>query len=293
MGDHKMYYVYIHTNKINNKKYCGYTNNIQNRWRNNGIAYKPPKNRENTRPFYNAIMKYGWHNFKHEIIFETNDKEKAKNKEIEIINRLDLRNRHKGYNVAVGGDGGRIYIDHPRGMKGKQQTQYSIDLAKQRFLEDNPMDYIKWGITHPHPKGMEGKIHSEETKKRISETLKQRDYTSEIWIERNKKLSEKLKGLHKSEEHKKNLSVTRKRLFKEGSLKTNCAKGVLLVFPNGKTEYFNSIKKFEIKYNTSRTTSHKMLKSNNPYLLPKSLNQNTKKILNNLVGCRLIEVEEK
>lgn len=286
-----MYYVYIHTNKMNSKKYCGYTNNVSERWRNNGIGYKPPKNRENTRPFWNAIVKYGWDSFTHEIVLETDDKEEAKELEIYIIKELDLRNREKGYNVAEGGDGGCIYLKHPKGMLGKSQTSHAIELATQRLLENNPMSYIKWDVTHPHPRGMEGKYHSEETKKRISETLKQRDYNSDAWLERNRKLRKILKGIPKSEEHKKNLSNSRKKLFKEGKLNTNCAKSVRLVFPNGEIEIFDSIKKFEVKYKTSRTTSNRMLKSDKPYILPKGLNKYVNENLIKLVGCRLIEVE--
>lgn len=284
-----MYYVYIHTNVVNGKKYCGYTNNPNKRWRNEGICYKPKKGRENTRPFWNAIVKYGWDNFKSEIILETPNKQDAKNREIEIIDKLNLRDRRYGYNVAKGGDGGVIYLEHPRGMLGKSQTEYNNECCRQRFIENNPMhNGVVWGVTHHHPRGMKGKLHSEETKKSISEKLKGKTFS----IERNKKLSEKLKGVPKSEEHKKKLSITRKKLYEEGVLKINCAKGVNLIFPNGKIEFFDSIKKFEVKYKTSRTTSRKMLKSSSVYELPKGLNNDKKQILSKLVGCRLIEAKK-
>ena len=54
--------VYTHTNKINGKKYVGQTCQIpEKRWKNgNGYKRNPY--------FYNAIQKYGWDNFEHQIL---------------------------------------------------------------------------------------------------------------------------------------------------------------------------------------------------------------------------------
>lgn len=92
-----MYSLYIHTNKINNKKYVGITNQKPtNRWKN-GFGYKgSPK-------FFNAIVKYGWDNFKHEIIFDNLTKEEAQNKEKEYIKKLKTTNDKYGYNIQIGG----------------------------------------------------------------------------------------------------------------------------------------------------------------------------------------------
>ena len=56
----KEYYIYKHTNKTNGKSYIGQTSNIKSRWRES--SYK------NNRKFYNALKKYGWDNFTHEIL---------------------------------------------------------------------------------------------------------------------------------------------------------------------------------------------------------------------------------
>ena len=75
----KKYTVYCHTNKINNKKYVGITSQtLYARWQN-GKHYNRHKS------FYEDIIKYGWDNFNHEIILETNDKNIAKDKEMELF----------------------------------------------------------------------------------------------------------------------------------------------------------------------------------------------------------------
>ena len=54
----------MHTNTINNKKYIGITgqNPPERRWRNGGSGYS------HSGYFRNAINKYGWENFTHEIL---------------------------------------------------------------------------------------------------------------------------------------------------------------------------------------------------------------------------------
>lgn len=116
------YVIYIHTNKFNNKKYVGMTSNIKKRWRNNGLAYRPASE-GNQRPFWNAIEKYGWENFEHEIVEEHLTFEEACEKEKYYIELYNTRDRNFGYNVAEGGNGGKIYKDHPKGMSGKKHSE--------------------------------------------------------------------------------------------------------------------------------------------------------------------------
>lgn len=91
------YTVYCHTNKINGKKYIGITSREpKKRWGHNGGNYKGQK-------FYNAIQKYGWDNFGHEILKENLSKTKAENMEIDLIEKFNTRDDKFGYNVAIGG----------------------------------------------------------------------------------------------------------------------------------------------------------------------------------------------
>ena len=166
----KEYCLYVHTNKINNKVYIGITNNIERRWRNKGIEYKPKK--ENTRPFWNAICKYGWDNFEHEVIQDNLTFEEACELEKYYIKLSQSTNRMHGYNVAIGGNGGKIYKTHPKGMEGKHHTdEWKIKHSEDMKGENNPF-YGKTWTKETHPKGMKGKHHSTESKNKTSNTIK-------------------------------------------------------------------------------------------------------------------------
>ena len=91
------YLVYKHT-APNGKVYIGITGfDPQYRWLNNGRGYK-------TQPtFFNAIIKYGWINFEHEILFEGLTEEEALNKEEELIQHYKSYDRRYGYNVSLRG----------------------------------------------------------------------------------------------------------------------------------------------------------------------------------------------
>lgn len=111
--DNKNHKVYCHTNLINGKKYVGQTgkNKAEERWGYNGIQYKPsknPKNNHGNYHFWNSIQKYGWDNFKHEILKDNLSKEEANYWEKYYIKEWDLLNPNKGYNHKEGGEGGKL-----------------------------------------------------------------------------------------------------------------------------------------------------------------------------------------
>ena len=146
------YCVYIHTNKINGKKYVGQTSrNPKYRWGKNGIGYK-----RNPR-FYSAIKHYGWSNFEHEIVASNLTKKEADNFEILLIDKLDTMNQDKGYNLTKGGEGKTGY-KHTEEQRKKQ----SESLKGKYVGEKNP----NYGN---HPIGsFKGKHHSEETKEKLA-----------------------------------------------------------------------------------------------------------------------------
>lgn len=99
----KNYCVYKHTNKINHKVYIGITSQKPNqRWKG-GHGYIP-KTPGTTSYIYNAILKHGWKNFSHEILFTGLTKEEADQKEIEMIAKYKSNQRDLGYNIDKGGN---------------------------------------------------------------------------------------------------------------------------------------------------------------------------------------------
>ena len=99
MKNENIWCVYIHTNKINNKKYIGISSNVKKRWSGNGSAYYE-------QVFGAAIQKYGWDNFEHEILFHNLSKEEACKYEQELIEQYQTFNHEYGYNCSKGGESG-------------------------------------------------------------------------------------------------------------------------------------------------------------------------------------------
>ena len=127
------YSVYMHTNKINGKRYIGITSqaNVKTRW-HSGYGYKQQ------RRFYSAIKHYGWDGFEHEVLIEGLTKEEAEAKEVELIAKFNTTAPEYGYNMENGG----------------HVNKYTEEQRKQMSLA-----HI-------------GKKASNETRKRISESHK-------------------------------------------------------------------------------------------------------------------------
>lgn len=90
--------VYAHI-APNGKMYAGITSQKpEYRW-NHGFGY------QKSHYLWKAIRKYGWDNFQHEIIASGLTKEEAGNMERLLIDKLDLMNHDKGYNLSIGGEG--------------------------------------------------------------------------------------------------------------------------------------------------------------------------------------------
>ena len=81
----------------NGKKYVGITIQEPNqRWRDGKGYYK-------NKHFYNAILKYGWDNIQHIILFSDLTEDEANEIEEKLIDEMDLTNPKNGYNLHTGG----------------------------------------------------------------------------------------------------------------------------------------------------------------------------------------------
>lgn len=260
---YKMYCVYIHRNKINNKAYCGMTNNIKARWRNKGIAYKPYKGDTSNRLFWNAVVKYGFESFEHVILYDNLTFDEACEKERQVIKELNLNNRSYGYNIAEGGNGGHIYSEHPKGMKGKSHSEkWKKEHSEWALLDDNNCmrnGVVIWGETHEHPRGMLGKHHTKEHNMLVSEKLKGRGKSEET----KRRMSLAQKGKDLSAETRKKISEAKKGSMCLGEAPT--ARKIKVEKPDGEYIVYNCVKEVLVAYGISSCLFYNAIKQGGVY----------------------------
>lgn len=119
MSNNRKYLIYKHTNLINNKVYIGQTcQKAKTRWQYGG-GY-----RHNVH-FYAAIKKYGWHNFKHEILYTDLTSDQADELEVKLIALFESTNSEKGYNSSIGGaTSGAKYTSPEEASLARKQIQH-------------------------------------------------------------------------------------------------------------------------------------------------------------------------
>lgn len=138
MTNKNNYYVYVHANNINGKRYVGITNNPKARWYGNGKAYKDCKH------FATAIKKYGWENFTHYLLESDLTLDEANELEQIYIAKYKTQDRQYGYNIQPGG----FFVPS---MLGKHHSEETKRKMREKAL---------------------GRVISEEQKKHHSEVMK-------------------------------------------------------------------------------------------------------------------------
>lgn len=127
------YIVYKHTTP-NNKVYIGITKyDPQYRWLNNGRGYKTQST------FFNAIIKYGWININHEILFSNLTEQEALNKEEELIQQYKSYDRRYGYNISLRGPKYGEFISEKK-IKSRRLPVSKIPNWKNRGKIINKLD---------------------------------------------------------------------------------------------------------------------------------------------------------
>jgi group I intron endonuclease len=209
----------MHKNKINGKMYIGITSRTpETRWGNNGSQYTKTKN----PCFYNAIQKYGWDNFEHIILFENLTEAEAKTKERELIAEYHTcvyDNPKMGYNMTMGGEGllGHIHSEETKrkmseSRSGENNPWYGKHLPEEtkKKLSESLKDKMV-GENNP----FYGQTHSDETKQKLSEYASARigelnpNYGNHTLSGENSPWY----GKHHTEESKQKMSESRKGKF--------------------------------------------------------------------------------
>ena len=184
----KTFCVYIHTNKINGKRYVGVTSQPpERRWENGkGYTKRQPH-------IYNAIKKWGWDNFEHEILITNVSLEHADSLERMLIKAWRLQNPQYGYNAQSGGLINAALSEDIR----KKQSEAHIGI---KFTEEHKKNLSNARKNRPL---------SEKQKKHL-EKIQNLNRGREFTKEHRQNLSEALKGREFSEEHKRNISNGKK-----------------------------------------------------------------------------------
>lgn len=187
----KKFCVYAHVFP-NNKVYIGITClKPSYRW-NYGKGYKKQK------LIYNAILKYGWDNIKHIVLFANLNETQAKELEIMLIKKYKANDPKYGYNQTQGGDGTlglrlsqkrkdnirKAKLGKPRSEETKKKISES---EKGKKISKQQIEKRKATIKQKYPSGIK---FSQEAKQKLSQRMKGNKYN--VGIHRNKKYSEKV-----------------------------------------------------------------------------------------------------
>lgn len=153
--EERKYCVYKHTSP-SQKVYIGITKQSANgRWRN-GFGY------QSSPHFWNAIQKYGWDSFRHEVLSVDLSAEEACEEERRLIAEYMATDRRFGYNEKSGGQTGSFLNDEARKR---------VSESLKRFYADHPEERVAIS------ERVTGYHHTDEAKAKMSAAKKGRTFT--------------------------------------------------------------------------------------------------------------------
>ena len=153
-------FVYLITNLINGKRYIGQTSkSLEQRWYLH-------QHRPNCKALHSAIKKYGADNFSIEILDSAPTRELLGELEVEYIHRYCTISPN-GYNLTAGGEG---VINLPEEIRLRRRNKLKGN--KNALGAVRTAEYCK-----QKSESQKGRIFSEETIHRMSESAKRRKDT--------------------------------------------------------------------------------------------------------------------
>lgn len=193
-------YIYLTTNLVNGHKYVGKHKSLEF-----DLSYKG-----SGKLISRAFEKYGFDNFKVEILKECDSLEDLNQSEIVEISKRNAQESSEYYNIASGGEGWSSHWSSPG---------YKEEFSKKFSGSGNPFY---------------GKHHTEESKEKRNMTMKER-YENDP--EHKRKISECQIGKHHSEETRAKISESVSK-GKKGKLPLNNGERVIYRDPSEFEEYF-------------------------------------------------------
>lgn len=166
------YYVYMHIFP-NKKVYIGITSQKPKRRWCNGKGYK------NNQYMTNAILKYGWDNIEHIILYKNKNKKEAEEIERRLIKEYKSNKKQYGYNILDGGNLSnglteeslnKMRIASKNNWKNNEYRKYMSEVHKGRKATLG----TRQKMSKSNNKFWLGKKLSDETKEKISNSLKGR-----------------------------------------------------------------------------------------------------------------------
>lgn len=148
------FYVYRHTSP-NGKVYIGITSQApERRWGADGRGYR------SNRRFFNAIVKYGWDNFKHEVLFEGLTKQEACEKEIQLIDEHKSYQFKYGYNQSLGGEHGKLTDESKQKIAGKVRELWDDPEYRRHMSEAHKGQEVPKGfhLTEEQKENLRAKV---------------------------------------------------------------------------------------------------------------------------------------
>lgn len=199
------YCVYKHTSP-SGKVYIGLTKQDPHRRWKNGLGY------QSSPHFWNAIQKYGWDSFKHEILLCDLTIEDACFYESYYIALYDSTNSEKGYNEKFGGQTGAIFTETVRAKMSASMKEYiknhpefaekaRATFTGRKHTEEEKQKMRMAGKSHPQNLTDSWKKNiGESVKKRVLENADIKESMTKRCVENGMKKAKKVSQFYMSGE---------------------------------------------------------------------------------------------